>query len=127
MRDAALMVSNGGVVPGREKEAMALFQRSQSFWEKQETDGKVKRVGPFFIAPGSGAAEDVTYFALYLGRLDTLQAILASEEYEKLVYVGYQVVKNSKIRLFLGGTEREVMRVVGGAMTEWQVAGLMKE
>ncbi|MFQ5828814.1 MAG: hypothetical protein ACE5JD_06620 [Candidatus Methylomirabilia bacterium] len=31
--------------------------------------------------------------------------------------------KNFKTRLFIGGTEQQVIRVVSGPMTEWQVAG----
>lgn len=126
MRDAAYMVSWGQILPGREKEALALFQKAQSFWEKQEADGKLKRVGPFFLAAGSGSQDDIGGFALYVGRLDTLQQILVSEEYEAILYPALQLLTGLKTRLFIGGTEKEVMRVVGGAVTQWQAAGLMK-
>jgi len=54
MRDAAYMVSWGPIVPGREKQALTLFQKSQGFWEKQEADGKTKRVGPLSWLPAAG-------------------------------------------------------------------------
>lgn len=126
MRDAAYMVSWGQIVPGREKEGLALFQRSQGFWEKQEKDGKVRRVGPFFLAAGSGAPEDLGGFALYLGRLDTLNTIVNSEEYETIFFPALQLINNFKHRLFIGGTQQEVMRVISGVTTQWQAAGLMK-
>ncbi|MBI3454850.1 MAG: hypothetical protein HY002_03545 [Candidatus Rokubacteria bacterium] len=126
MRDAAFMVSWGQIAPGREKEGLALFQKSQSFWEKQEKDGKVKRVGPFFLGAGSGAPEDMGGFTLYLGRLDTLHAIVASKEYEAIYYPALQLLHNLKTRLFIGGTQEEVARVVGDAMAYWQASGILK-
>ncbi len=126
MRDAAFMVSWGQVVPGREKEALALFQKSQAFWQRQEASGTVKRIGTFFLAPGSGAPEEMAGFGLYVGRLDALQSVIASEEYEGMLYLAAQILNGFRHRLFLGGTEQEVMRVVGAAVSQWQAAGLMK-
>ncbi|MFQ5898567.1 MAG: hypothetical protein ACE5JN_10005 [Candidatus Methylomirabilia bacterium] len=117
------MVSHGGVLPGRENLVLALDERARSFWDRQK---EITRVGPFYLAPGGGAYEDMTFFALYLGRLDTLQKIIASEEYEKILAVAVQVTKNFKTRLFGGGEPAEVGRIVSTTISEWKAAGVMK-
>src|SRR5262245_13797223 len=124
MREGAYLLSHGGTVPGRESYVGPLFQRSRQFWQEQEKQGRVKSIGPFFLAPGGGARDDIAYFTLYQGRLADLTSIVISEEYEKIYAVAAQVTKNLQGRLFGGGTEEEVNRVLRVSAAEWAAAGL---
>jgi hypothetical protein len=126
MKDGAYLLSHGGTVPGREPFVGPLFQRSRNFWRQQEAQGLVKAVGPFFLTPGGGARDDMAYFTLYQGKLTDLSRITTSEEYERIYAVAAQVTKNLKGRLFGGGTEEEVNRILTVSAAEWSASGLMK-
>lgn len=126
MLEGCYMFSHGGVVPGYETQAMALGERAQGFWGRHERDGRVRRLGPFYLAPGSGAYEDMTVFTLYLGRVRDLHELVMSEEYERIVAVAVQVTKNFKGRLFGGGTADEAARAATVFSEEWRRAGFMK-
>jgi hypothetical protein len=126
MIEGAYLYSHGGVLPGFEPHAMGLGARAQAFWDRYEKEGTVRRVGPFYLAPGGGNYEDMTVFSLYLGRLSALHAIITSEEYERIVAVAVQVTKNFKSRLFGGGTADEVARTLSVLSDEWRRAGFMK-
>lgn len=123
----AYLLSHGGTVPGREALAARLYERSRNFWQDQMRRGKVRAiVGPFFLAPGGGARDDMAYFTLYQGKLSDLLEIVTSEEYERIYAVAAQVTKNLKGRLFGGGTEDEVTRILAVSAAEWGSAGLTK-
>ena len=125
MLEGAYLVSHGGTVPGREAYVGPLLQRSQNFWREQERQGKVRIIGPFFLAPGGGARDDMAFFTLYQGKLADLAAIVISEEYERIYAVAAQVTKNFTGRLFGGGTEQEISRIMAVSAAEWVGAGLM--
>lgn len=75
--------------------------------------------------PG-GTQDDIGGFALYTGRLDALQAFAASDEYEAIYFPALQILTNLQTRFFVGGTDQEVMRIIGEAVQQWQAAGVMK-
>jgi len=126
MLEGCYLVSHGGTVPGREGYAAALFARSREFWQRQERDGKVRTVGPFFLAPGGGSRDDMAFFTIYQGRLADLHAIITSEEYERIYAVAAQVTRNLSGRLYGGGTETEIARIMTVSGAEWGAAGLTK-
>src|SRR5262245_41104255 len=119
------MVSHGGIAPRREAEALAMGARSMEFWRKLTQAGRVRQVGPFYLAPGSGDHGDIAYFCLYLGTLKDLHEIVMSEEYERIYAVASQILPGFKTRLFGGGTEEEVARVTRVVSQEWGAAGFI--
>ena len=123
MLTGGYMVSHGGIAPRREADALAMAGRSMEFWRKHS--GRVRQVGPFYIAPGSGEHGDMAYFCLYLGALKDLHEIIMSEEYEGIYAVASQVFTGFKTRLFGGGTDAEVARVTQVVMREWSAAGFI--
>ena len=125
MLDGSYMVSHGGIAPRREADAMAMAARSREFWTKQVQAGRVHQVGPFYIAPGSGAHGDMAYFCLYLGKLKDLQEIVTSEDYERIYAVASQIFTGFATRLFGGGTDAEVERVTRVVSQEWSTAGFI--
>lgn len=119
------MVSHGGIAPRREAEALAMGARSMEFWRKWTQAGRVRQVGPFYLAPGSGDHGDIAYFCLYLGPLKDLHEIVMSEEYERIYAVATQIFTGFKTRLFGGGTDDEVARVTRVVSQEWGAAGFI--
>ena len=119
------MVSHGGIAPRREADALAMGARSMEFWRKGTQAGRVRQVGPFYLAPGSGAHGDIAYFCLYLGTLKDLHEIVMSEEYERIYAVASQIFIGFKTRLFGGGTDDEVARVTRVVSQEWGAAGFI--
>jgi len=125
MLQGSYMVSHGGIAPRREAEAMAMAARSAQFWQKWQQTGRVRQVGPFYIAPGSGSHGDIAYFCLYLGKLTDLHEIITSEEYERIYSVASQIFTGFNTRLFGGGTDAEVERVTRVVSQEWSAAGFI--
>lgn len=127
MLEGAYLLSHGGAVPGREAIARALLETSRNFWRTQEANGKVKVIGPFFLTPGGGSRDDMAFFTLYQGNLAELSRIIMSEEYERIYALAALVTKNLTGRLFGGGTEEEVRRILSVSAEEWAKQGLVKE
>jgi hypothetical protein len=54
MAGEALFIGWGGVVRGREKQALQVFQESMEYYGKQQQDGRIERFGVLLLGPHGG-------------------------------------------------------------------------
>jgi hypothetical protein len=104
-RDAALVTSWNGTIPGREGKALEGFTDFLTYFGKLAADGKVQEAEPFFSTDGS------TGFAIVRGKSDGLQEATETEEFEKLLTKAQLTVKDLRSQVYYTGDE-EVQRAI---------------
>jgi hypothetical protein len=104
-RDAALVTSWTGTVPGREGKALEAFTDFLTYWGKLAADGKCQEAEPFFSTDGS------TGFAIVRGKSDVLQTAIETEDFEKLTTKAQLTVKDLRTQVYYTGDE-EVQRAI---------------
>lgn len=104
-RQAALVVSWTGTVPGREGKALEGFTDFITYWAKRATDGKSQEAEPFFSTDGSRG------FAIVRGPSDTLHEAMETDEYEMLLTKAQLTVKDLRTEVYYTGDE-EVQRAI---------------
>lgn len=111
-RHAALIATWSHPVPGREAAALKTFQQSQEFWRRLCGEGKCNETQVWMMADGSAGMSVVE------GDAETLNAILESDEYEKINDEANFVVSDFRRHLYHGGSSDEVAHI----MRNWQEA-----
>jgi hypothetical protein len=104
-RQAALIASWTGTVPGREGKALESFTDFLTYWAKRAADGKNQEAEPFFAADGSRG------FAIIRGSSDALLEGMESEEFERILNKGQLTVTDLRTELYHTGDE-EVQRSI---------------
>lgn len=69
-------------VPGREADAMQLFEHALGFWGKHQSQGQISSCEPIIMGAHGG---DMNGFMLIKGDTDKLNQIQSSDEYMELV------------------------------------------
>lgn len=77
----ALFMGWNRVVPGKESQAMELYQEVMAYWGQQQAAGKIESFQPVVLSPHGG---DLNGFILVVGDVDNLNTIRKSEEYASL-------------------------------------------
>ncbi|MEE6273231.1 hypothetical protein [Georgenia wangjunii] len=111
-RHAALIATWSHPVPGREAAALKAFQNSQSFWQRLADEGKCSKPLVWMKADASSGISIVE------GDAEALNAIIESDEYEKVNDEANLVVQDFKRSLYHGGSSDEV----GHIMKNWRAA-----
>lgn len=101
--DGALMVSFGGVHPGREVLAIDTFRVFSQRFGELYTDGVVSSFKPFFFADGQMG--DVTGFFILEGRRDDLDALRREEWFVRLLLRAGAAVSNVRVHTLIAGSE----------------------
>lgn len=100
-RDAALVITFGYPVRGREAKSSEVFTEVLTFFGKQAAEGRCSPPEPFFAADASNG------MIIVRGRSDALAEMSESEEYDKLLSKAQMVVEDLKIHWYLTGEEIE--------------------
>ena len=111
-RHAALIATWTHAVPGREGQALTAFKRSQEFWKGLADEGKCSPAQVWMKADASSGISIVE------GDAETLEAIIETDEYEKINDEANLVVADFQRSLFHGGSSDEVAHI----MRNWQAA-----
>lgn len=123
MLEGIYVLTHGGVVPGQERLVAPLYQNALEIWRGKTG---VTQMGGFMLTPGSGPRDHMAFMSMYRGRLEDLNRIILSEEYERFWAVAAQVLKNLSGRLYGGGSREEFERIMAGAGAVWREQGFIK-
>ena len=91
MADAALFVGFGTPVPGRERQALGVFNEAVAYYTRLQQQGEIESFEPVLLQPHGG---DLGGFLLLRGEADTLHRVRHSEEFERLTTRAGLVVQN---------------------------------
>jgi hypothetical protein len=101
--DGALMVSWGGVIPGREAMAVTTFRETSQQFGELFSRGTISSFKPYFFADGQHG--DVTGFFLLEGRREDLDALRREEWFQRLLLRAGAVVTNVRVHTLIAGSE----------------------
>jgi hypothetical protein len=82
MAGEALFIGWGGVVHGREKQALQVFQESMEYYGRLQQEGRIDGFDVYLLSPHGG---DLDGFVLLRGERQALAQIRFSEEFERLL------------------------------------------
>ena len=101
--EVGMLVSYGGVIPGKEKEAIELFAETQKLYGAMLADGTFTSYEPFLFRTGDRARE--LGFFIVKGPQDKLMGYFESKQNRALRDRVGQVVSHLKIEFLYTGTE----------------------
>jgi hypothetical protein len=110
MADAALFVGWNRPVPGREKEAGALWEETMAYYKKLQDGGRIESFEPVILAAHGG---DLNGFFLLRGEASKVDELHADDEFVTwLVKAGLILDGFGVIRAYIG-------EGLDGIMTKW--------
>ena len=80
MAEAALCSVWGTAIPGREKQALKVFNETVQWWAGLQRDGKIERFDMTVLAPSGG---DVAGFLVARGTAEQIDSLRRSKEYQQ--------------------------------------------
>jgi hypothetical protein len=80
MAEAALCTVWGAIVPGREKEALNVYNEAMQWWASLQQEGKIERFDVTALAPSGG---EVTGFLVARGTAEQIDSLRRSKEYQQ--------------------------------------------
>ena len=99
--DSGLRIAWGKIVPGREKEALVLFQDAVVYYGKKMADGKLTYFEPFFLGTGDETYE--TGFFVLKGPLTEIFALLDEKEFKELTAKAHYLIDHFKVDILTVG------------------------
>jgi hypothetical protein len=82
MAEAALCSVWGTAIPGREKQALNVFNEAMQWWAGLQQEGKIERIDVTVLAPAGG---DVAGFMVVRGTAQQIDSLRRSKEYQQQV------------------------------------------
>ena len=101
----ALVISWGGLVPGREAKGMEVFSSALQYFEGLSKEGRIHGHREYFALTG---ASDRGGFMLVDGEIEELQKILVSDENLRLMAQSRSIVEDFNVTLCQGGSDQAV-------------------
>jgi hypothetical protein len=98
-KDAAIVISWAGSVPGREGKGLEVFMDALTFWGKQAADGKCEPPETFLAEDGSGG------MLVVKGKSDALREISESDDGLMLTDKAQLIVQDLKVHWYFTGDE----------------------
>jgi hypothetical protein len=78
MAEAALCQLWGGIVPGREKEALNVYSETMQWWAGRQQEGKIERFDVTVLSPTGG---DASGFLIARGTAQQIDSLRRTKEY----------------------------------------------
>ena len=91
MADSGLFIGWGGVVRGREAEAVETFNSTMEYFGGLQADGTIESAEPVFLEQHGG---DLNGFFFVRGDSERLSALRVSEDFEAVILRAGLVVEN---------------------------------
>lgn len=104
MADWALFIGFGFPVRGREQQSSTVFGEAMSLWGELQSRGELEGAEAFFLEPHGG---DLGGFMLLRGEREKLDAIRASDEFQRLIIRAQLIVENFGVVHAATGSEIE--------------------
>ena len=101
--DAALMISFGAVLPGREALAVELFTELSRYLGKLLADDVVNGFTPYFFADGQMG--DVVGFFLVRGRRLSLDDLRRGEAFQRMMLRAGAAVERVRVHTLVAGSQ----------------------
>jgi hypothetical protein len=98
-KDAAIVISWGGGVAGREGKGLEVFMDALTFWGKKAADGMCEPPEPYLAEDGSGG------MLIIKGKSDALREITESEDGLLLQAKAQLIVQDLKSHWYFAGDE----------------------
>jgi hypothetical protein len=80
MAEAALCQLWGAIVPGREKQALNVYNDTMQYWAGLQQEGKIERFDVTVLAPSGG---DVAGFLVARGTAAQIDSLRRTKEYQQ--------------------------------------------
>jgi len=94
MAEAALCTLWGSPVPGREKQALNVFNETVQWWAGLQQEGKIERFDVTVLAPSGG---EVAGFLVARGTAEQIDSLRRSKEYQQHVARGQLVASHLSV------------------------------
>jgi hypothetical protein len=82
MAEAALCTVWGAPIPGREKQALYVFNETMQYWAGLQLEGKIERFDVTVLAPTGG---EVAGFLVVRGTAEQIDSLRRTKEYQQQV------------------------------------------
>ena len=97
MADAAIMISWGTAIPGREDMGMGVFMESIQFWGGLKSNGDIEDFRIYNFA--SGGLSNASGMVSIEGTPEQINALAAREDYKTLIIKATHIVSDMSIAL----------------------------
>jgi hypothetical protein len=94
MAEAALCTVFGEPVPGREKQALDVYNETMQYWGRLQQEGKIERFDVTVLTPSGG---DVTGFIVVRGTAEQIDSVRRTKEYQQLLNRVQLVVSHLRV------------------------------
>jgi hypothetical protein len=111
MAEAALCTHWGTPIPGREKQALKVFNETVQWWARVQQEGKIERFDVTVLAPSGGA---VAGFLVARGTAEQIDSLRRSKEYQQ------QLARAQLIASHLSVTDAYVDEGLAQIMSQYQ-------
>jgi hypothetical protein len=116
MADSGLFIGFGASVPGRERQAIKVFNEVFEYYSRLQQEGEIESFEPVLLEAHGG---ELGGFFLLRGDRDKLARIRASEEFERLIARGQLIVENlGVVEAALGGRLMSLMSMFSAQVEE---------
>jgi hypothetical protein len=82
MAEAALCTVWGAPIPGREKQALNVYNEVMQYWAGLQREGKIERFDVTVLAPSGG---EVTGFLVTRGTAEQIDSLRRNKEYQQQI------------------------------------------
>jgi hypothetical protein len=111
MAEAALCTHWGTPIPGREKQALKVFNETVQWWAGVQQEGKIERFDVTVLAPSGG---EVAGFLVARGTAEQIDSLRRSKEYQQ------QLARAQLIASRLSVTDAYVDEGLAQIMSQYQ-------
>ena len=94
MAEAALCTVFGEPVPGREKQALSVYNDTMQYWGRLQQEGKIERFDITVLTPTGG---DVTGFIVARGTAEQIDSVRRTKEFQQLLNRVQLVVSHLRV------------------------------
>jgi hypothetical protein len=99
--DVGLLIRYGSMVPGREAQALELFEETTAYFHGKVEAGAITYFEPFFMATSD--LEEETGFFLVKGPAPAMFAMMEEEPYLRLMQKGLMLVEHLRADILTVG------------------------
>lgn len=108
MANAALFVGYGTTIPGRERQAVQVFNEALQYYARLQQQGQIESFEPVFLEPHGG---DLAGFILLRGDRAKLNEVRSSEQFMHMTNRASLAVQNMGIvSAFIGEEENRLFQ-----------------
>jgi hypothetical protein len=94
MAEAALCTVFGDPVPGREKQALNVYNDTMQYWGRLQQEGKIERFDITVLTPTGG---DVNGFIVVRGTAEQIDSVRRTKEFQQLLNRVQLVVSHLRV------------------------------